>query len=189
MEIRPVLACAALTASLVVAGCSAEPTPASYITESTSSTPEVSTVTVTATTTAPAPVASCGYPDGDTAVRANLHQLQPVRSDWDPDHADTSGYDACADLSWAVISIEQGSSSSPFQIMLFHQGEYLGTGTLDAYAFMPTVTRTSDNSIAVTYHYPLPGESNAMRSGETHATFTWSDAENRVIMEGDVPAT
>ena len=132
---------------------------------------------------------TCGTASANQAVRENISQVKPSHWDWTADYADTDGYDPCAALSWITVTINGATGSSPYQIMLFHYGEYLGTGTSDAYGFMPTVTRASDSAINVVYHYPLPGESNANRSGEAHASFRWSEAENRVIMSGEVPPT
>lgn len=129
----------------------------------------------------------CGSENADKAVRENIHKVTPPDWDWDPSGHDTSGYDECAALSWAVVTIHGATASSPFQIMLFHYGEYLGTGTWDAHGFFPTVERVDDSTIDVTYHYPLPGESNMARSGETHATFTWDESAEKVVMTGEVP--
>ncbi len=100
---------------------------------------------------------------------------------------DFAQFDPCAELSWQTISIERGTSSSPYHIMLFHKGEYLGTATAEPYGFFPTVEQVSGNEIAVTYHWPREGESNAGRTGETHAGFRWDEDQQKVIMSGDVP--
>ncbi|WP_366032454.1 LppP/LprE family lipoprotein [uncultured Corynebacterium sp.] len=102
---------------------------------------------------------------------------------------DSSGYDPCASLSWETLMIEGGSSSSPFHIMLFNHGEYLGTATAKPYGFAPTIERVSDSEIAVTYHWPREGEGNANRSGTTQAGFRWDEGQQKVIMSGDVPPT
>jgi hypothetical protein len=72
---------------------------------------------------------------------------------------------------------------------LFHNGEYLGTATKTAYGFTPTVERTADNAISVTYRFPQGMESNAEASGTAVATFTWNAATSSVDMAGDVPPT
>lgn len=64
------------------------------------------------------------------------------------------GYDRCAALSWVVLAPKNATASSPFAIMLFHGGEYLGTATKDPQGFAPDITRTSDAAISVTYKYP-----------------------------------
>ncbi|MDY3127213.1 MAG: LppP/LprE family lipoprotein [Corynebacterium sp.] len=132
---------------------------------------------------------SCGSQSVEEAVNANIHQVTPDHWEWDPTYIYSSDFDPCLPLSWAVVGISHASASSPFQIMLFHHGEYLGTGTYDAYGFMPTVVRTDPNTIDVTYHWSRPGEGTANRSGSTWASFTWDDSAERVIMSGDVPPT
>lgn len=129
----------------------------------------------------------CGSDSATAAVQNNIALVKPSTWDWDASSADIDGYDPCATLSWITVTIHGATSSSPFQIMLFKNGEYLGTTTSEAYGFMPTVTRAGDDAINVVYHYPLPGESNANRSGEAHASFRWSESAERIIMTGDVP--
>ena len=129
----------------------------------------------------------CGTSAGMDAVRQNLHQLPDQGWPWDAQWADVSGFDPCAALSWAVVPIEGGTASSPYHIMLFHQGEYLGTATARAYGFSPKVNRTDDATLAVTYTYELPGDSVALASGRAYATFRWDEGQQRVIMTGDVP--
>lgn len=133
--------------------------------------------------------ASCGTLTADQAVRNNLHRLTPAKWDWTAEWADLSGYDPCASLSWAVVTIEHGTSTSPYQIMLFHKGEYLGTGTLDAYAFKPNVTRTSDTRIDVTYYYSTSPGGGGINRAETYASFTWDEVAQKVVMGGNVPPT
>ncbi|WP_010119636.1 LppP/LprE family lipoprotein [Corynebacterium nuruki] len=106
---------------------------------------------------------------------------------WATGSVETDGYDACAALSWMILPIQGGTASSPYQIMLFHNGRYIGTATSEAYGFHPTVQRTDANQIQVTWHWPRKGESNAGASGTSTATFTWNDATGQVDMTGDVP--
>lgn len=72
--------------------------------------------------------------------------------------------------------------------MLFHNGEYIGTATERAHGFQPTVTRMDDSTIAVTWHWPRPGESNAGATGTTNARFHWDQRTGRVVMTGEEPA-
>ncbi|WP_235933428.1 LppP/LprE family lipoprotein [Corynebacterium qintianiae] len=132
--------------------------------------------------------AECGSDDAETAIRSNIGKLPQEQHPWDPDTA-FAGYDPCANLSWAVVTIEGGTASSPYQIMLFHKGDYLGTATLDSFGFAPGVTQVDDSTIDVVFRHPEPGDTNADPKGRNYATFTWSDAEHRVIMTGDAPAS
>lgn len=97
------------------------------------------------------------------------------------------GYDDCAALSYIVITIESATGSSPYHIMLFHNGQYLGTATKKAFGFSPTVTRESDSLISVIFHWARPGEGTANRSGESYAQFAWDDQQGKVAMTGDAP--
>ncbi|WP_313094557.1 LppP/LprE family lipoprotein [Corynebacterium variabile] len=106
---------------------------------------------------------------------------------WAPESAETDGYDPCADLSWIILPIKGGTASSPYQIMLFHNGSYLGTATSDAYGFYPDISRVDDATVSVTWHWPKDGESNAGRSGESTAQFTWDESTQSVQMSGEVP--
>ena len=129
---------------------------------------------------------SCQDIDAHAAYESGIGTVPP----WNDNNwtlVDFSQFDPCAELSWQTISIERGTSSSPYHIMLFHKGEYLGTATAEPYGFFPTVEQVSSNEIAVTYHWPREGESNAGHTGETHAGFRWDDGQQKVIMSGDVP--
>lgn len=131
---------------------------------------------------------SCGSADAQTAFSEAVSQVPPWGTiGWEL--FDSSGYDPCASLSWETLMIEGGTSSSPFHIMLFNHGEYLGTATAKPYGFAPTIERVSDSEIAVTYHWPREGEGNANRSGTTDAGFRWDEGQQKVIMSGDVPPT
>ena len=129
---------------------------------------------------------TCGTHSAQTAFQDGVSQVAPWGTiGWEL--FDSSGYDPCASLSWETLMIEGGTSSSPFHIMLFNHGEYLGTATAKPYGFAPTVERVNDSEIAVTYHWPREGEGNANRSGTTNAGFRWDEGQQKVIMSGDVP--
>lgn len=131
---------------------------------------------------------SCSSADAQTAFSEAVSQVPPWGTiGWEL--FDSSGYDPCASLSWETLMIEGGTSSSPFHIMLFNHGKYLGTATAKPYGFAPTIERVSDSEIAVTYHWPREGEGNANRSGTTDAGFRWDEGQQKVIMSGDVPPT
>ena len=137
---------------------------------------------------APEPDTSCGSDDAQSAFAQGVSQV-PLWGTIGWELFDSSGYDPCASLSWETLMIEGGTSSSPFHIMLFNHGEYLGTATAKPYGFAPTIERVSDSEIAVTYHWPREGEGNANRSGTTDAGFRSDEGQQKVIMSGDVPPT
>lgn len=133
----------------------------------------------------------CGPADPQQALNANISRVRTHDIHgftWSTRYAMLNTYNGCADLSAIVIRTnEAATSAGPHQVMLFHRGEYVGTATYDSYGFMPTTTRIDDRTIAVTWPYPLEGESLAMRSGEAHSTYTWNPHTESVDMTGEVP--
>lgn len=144
-----------------------------------------------ASTPTPTPTPTCGPTSGAEAAAAGIASLPlPAGLEdakWDAANADYSGYDACAPLSWSVVAPEFGTAGSPYAILLFHEGRYLGTATAEQYAFEPTIERRSESAVTVTYKFAKAGEPNAAPSGRTTATFTWNDETGRVDMTGDTP--
>ncbi len=106
---------------------------------------------------------------------------------WDLKNSDSSTYDPCGELSWIVLQIQGGTVSSPYHIMLFSHGEYIGTATPQAYGFFPTVERISSNSVRVTYHWAKDGESNAEHSGTSVSVFTFDRRSGEVVRKGELP--
>jgi len=104
---------------------------------------------------------------------------------WSTNVTDTS-FDPCADLSYAQLSIEGATGSSPMQVMLFHRGEYIGT-TSDCAPGFQVVRQVSDDSIIVTYRWPKPGEPNAGEKDEREVQYTWVDDDTGVQMQGQIP--
>ncbi|RAV31347.1 LppP/LprE family lipoprotein [Corynebacterium heidelbergense] len=109
---------------------------------------------------------------------------------WAFDRSENSGFtdaaNVCAPLGYVTLGIRMPTGSSPIQIVLFHNGQYIGVATKKAYA-KADVARIDGSSIRVTWRFPRPGESNAEASGETEAQFRWDSAANKVVMTGDVP--
>ena len=136
------------------------------------------------------PEKQCGDPPAEEALRQNVGKLaSPKGTDWtwNTSHARTDLYDPCADLSPIVLTINGATGSSPYHIMLFNKGEYVGTATAEPQGFSPDVKQVDGKTLAVTYFYTKPGEANAERSGEAHATFTWDPAQEKVVMDGELP--
>lgn len=205
-RIAAVLVAGALVSGL--AGCSlmsneagGEAPPTASQTPADSSAPATTPATPPASTPAetgqpspsepPASEDTCSNLSGEEALTTWVDQVPPAieGSDfvWDPEQADPNTYDPCAPLSWIVLPIEGGTASSPYQIMLFHSGDYIGTTAEKAYGFWPEVIRLDTSSIEVTYSYPQGGDSNANPSGSAVATFTWNDETQSVDLEGELP--
>ena len=190
---RTALILTTATLAALLAGCSGADGPDSgaatpTVTETVTAPPSDAASTPTPT---PTPTPTCGPSSGAAAAAEGIAALPlPAGLEdakWDAANADYSGYDACAPLSWSVVTLDRATAGSPYAILLFHEGKYLGTATSEQYAFQPTVERQSDSAIVVTYTYVKPDEANADASGRTTATFTWNDETGRVEMTGDTP--
>ncbi|UQN15107.1 LppP/LprE family lipoprotein [Gulosibacter sp. ACHW.36C] len=98
-------------------------------------------------------------------------------------------YDPCAELSSMTVTIEHGTISTPAHVILFHHDEYLGTATENPVIYSPTAERLADDSIEVTFMWPLEGEGEgyADASGKGVAVFTWDEASQSIVHTGDLP--
>ncbi|GAA4267112.1 LppP/LprE family lipoprotein [Frondihabitans peucedani] len=181
----PVTAPSSPASSTGTAGQSLAPEPAPQ--SSAPQTPPASSPSDGATSGA----GSCGPSSGRAAAAKGIASLALPSglpdATWDAANADYSTYQPCSALSWVTLGLTGATASSPYAILLFHDGEYLGTATKAAYSFHPDVARTGGSSLAVTYHYAKPGESDADRSGTTRATLTWSSAAQKVQFSGQTP--
>ena len=139
---------------------------ASATSSSASPSPSVSVVTVTASSNSNSGSSSSS---GRSALESNASKLRGHHS-WSLSSADTSTFDSSAELSWITV----GSSDGASHIMLFHHGDYLGTGTLNPVQGSPSVSRNSANQISASV-------------GSSQATFTWDSAQEKIVMNGDLP--
>ena len=142
-------------------------------------------------TTSAQPTEKCATMTGAEAISTWGPQVPTFREgydwQWDLDGADTTTYDACAALSWVVLEIPGNTVSSPFQIMLFHRGQYIGTTASKPIGFPPKVVRLDDAAIQVAYTWPRDGESNAEASGRSISISTWDDRTRSVTHSGEWP--
>lgn len=108
------------------------------------------------TDTATDSVSSCASTNGEEALDANYRAV-PVPESWNgvnhwaPAHADVSTYDPCSDLSWIILPTDYPTSTSPAQIMFFHEGRYIGTATPYAYGPEPTVGEIYGSRVKVVW--------------------------------------
>ena len=137
--------------------------------------------------TAGAQSRACG-PDQATALRSALAQLPPEPStgaDWESTPL-YSNYDPCADLSTILVMVERGTGSSPVQALMFHRGDYLGTGTSTAYGFTSLDSAASTDDTVV-LDYKIPGACNACPPAAVHSVrFQWQG--DRVVMLDPPPS-
>lgn len=129
----------------------------------------------------------CGNMTENKAVDRWIGQVPQIESGgWQMANPGAQTYDPCKPLSWISLTASGGTASSAMQIMLFHNGTYIGTATSKAYPYAG-VSRINERRIEVQYRHPRSGDSNANPTGVTHACFSWSDESNSVAMEGLVP--
>lgn len=67
---------------------------------------------------------------------------------------DWSTYDSCAGLSWLVLELEGGTGSSPSQVMLFYEGEYVGRMGDNDLRPVENVEAQGENSVKVVWDKP-----------------------------------
>lgn len=95
----------------------------------------------------------CG-PSASQALNSALSQvpLDPAFGvPWSSAPVD-SNFDSCANLSAIVVTIEGGTGSSPEQALMFHRGQFLGTGTLKSYPFTAIDHAAStDDTVILSY--------------------------------------
>ena len=141
-------------------------------------------------TPSPSPTRECSDKSGSEALSTWMPQV-PTYNDWawSTAYADTSTYDSCASLSWIVLPIDDGTASSPHQIILFRHGEYIGVTSDQMIGFFPEVERLDDETIQVTYKWPRDGESTAGASGRSVSVFTWDAITRAVVHSGEWPPT
>lgn len=159
------------SASAAPATTSAFPSPSPSVVTVTAQ-PAPSTVTVTAT-----PDKDSQHPasSGRQALEENTAKLRG-NHDWDVSDADTSTYNPDAELSWIVVG---ASDSDSYHIMLFHYGDYLGTGTVAPMQYEPEVHRTAANQVRTIQE----AEYNTERT-----VFTWDRAQHKIVLTGDTPS-
>lgn len=154
---RRTLISLALAAIVILTGC--------HSTESTP-TPQPSQTTATPQVTASTPTPpACESLDATEAIMDGFNQMTPPFAndpepmdlgwfnplEWEPELAQT--FDTCAPLEAIDLHVEGATAGSPRAVMLFHEGEFLGTATLENYP-MIEVSKVDDKTIRVTYRYP-----------------------------------
>lgn len=113
--------------AVALTGCSGGTTagPTATATRTVTATPTAVAESPTPTST-PTPTPTCGPRSGAEAAAQPIADLPlPAGLEdakWDAARADTSGYEACAPLSWVTVSLDLATGSSPVAILLFHDG-------------------------------------------------------------------
>lgn len=130
----------------------------------------------------------CGVVGDAPAIRDNIDEVPPPQQLADDarwEFTGTTNYDPCAALSYARLDITGGTGSSPVQLMLFHDGEYVGTASECAFGSTSVIDIAAD-SITVEYRWPREGDANADPSGRATVTYRW--AGGMVRADRELPA-
>lgn len=104
-----------------------------------------------------APGQGCGVNLVVPEIQTGINSAPTVPQGWpwshDPRSFDpSSNYNPCATLSAVIITVEAATGSSPDQALLFHNGNYVGTGTSKAYGFTSlNAAQTTDDTVALNY--------------------------------------
>ena len=107
--------------------------------------------------------------------------------------ADTEHYDPCDGLSAITVNYatDEGlPTGAPAYsiVMLFHDGEYLGTDTAEAHEWAREVERVDDDTLSI--EYPYGNRDDAIGpEGTTESTFTWNEETDSVDHSGEFPDT
>lgn len=133
---------------------------------------------------------NCGVDPSAAAITDNIGQVPPpsiAGMTWT--YKGDSNFDPCATLSYATVEqSEQGNAQFQNQLMLFHNGEYLGVGSTTTQQH--SVVGTTDDSVTVAYKdyeaLDAAGASNAEAANyTTNVTFRWDGSQ--VVPEGRFP--
>ncbi|MCD2262445.1 LppP/LprE family lipoprotein [Dietzia aurantiaca] len=89
----------------------------------------------------------------------------------------------CGPLGYAELATTGGTGSSPTQLLLYNEGEFLGTGI--RCNALGQVTGSTEDSVSVQYRWPVGNDSNANMSGRADVMFRWNGSS--VDMIGSLP--
>ena len=100
---------------------------------------------------------ACGVNLSAAEIQGAIKSVPTVPEGWPWNHNPqtfdpSSNYNPCATLSVVIITVEGATGSSPDQALLFHNGNFVGTGTSKAYAFTSVNgAQTTDDTVALNY--------------------------------------
>ncbi|WP_433204456.1 LppP/LprE family lipoprotein [Nocardia sp. CA-107356] len=141
--------------------------------------------TTVATVSSAAPTAKCGVDLAAPVIGSAIATLpaEPItKAPWATDPASFRGtFDPCATLSAVIITVQGATGSSPEQVLLFHQGDFVGAATRDSHGFTAMDPgRTTHDTVGVTYK--TPGSCNACPDGTiTPVQFHWDGKQVQMI--------
>jgi len=134
------------------------------------------------------PAPDCG-PDQATAVNEALrHEQHDPRTyaPWNPAPVGGSNFDACADLSAVVVSIDNPRPTSPRQPFLFHRGVYIGTGMTMSRPYT-TLDAAASNKNVVVIVYTSGRTCSTCSDGKTYPVRYFWNGATAVMMDPAPP--
>ena len=118
-----------------------------------------------------------------SGARAALATL-PGDGTWAVEHVSEATIDDCPELLWLTAS-GGNSAAAPIHVLFFHDGKYLGTATLEPYAFA-RVASSTDDTVAVEYKWLVGNEAFCCpQGGPVTITYTWNGS--KVVMNEPLP--
>lgn len=104
---------------------------------------------------------------------------------WAIREASTDPIDACPDLSYLQVDVQYATAGSPTQILFFHHGTYLGTGTAAATSYTSVIDVTPD-AVTARYRWIVGDEPfSSPQGGPSTVTYRWNGSG--VTAEGQFP--
>ncbi|NLG54889.1 MAG: LppP/LprE family lipoprotein [Rhodococcus sp.] len=127
---------------------------------------------------------SCDVPGGESATISNaISRIAPPMAggSWT---VGQSTLDGCSDLSYVVLETAGGTASSPYQLLIFHDGVMQGTGTRCNLPYQ-SIVDSGEDYVTVNYRYIAGDEPNAAPQGSVNITYQWTGSG--VEMIGTLP--
>jgi hypothetical protein len=134
-------------------------------------------------------VASCD-PDAGVppTVSADMRRIAPpiTGSTW---KVSSVGGNPCSGLGWVEVFPVAATTGPPRQLLIYHDGQFLGTGIRCQTRYPEYVTEPQGDRIPVTYRFPDPSDPLQATTqnpvGVANVTFRWNGS--RIVMEGSLP--
>lgn len=132
----------------------------------------------------------CGVNLQAPQIAAAVATLRPYPGtgwQWSTGYVD-GNFNPCATLSTAIVSVQGATASSPDTALMFHDGEYLGTATSEAYGFtFFNAARTTDDTVVLDYR--TPGACDACAPAAVNSVrYRWQ-GDNVVMLDPAPPST
>ncbi|MGK9272636.1 LppP/LprE family lipoprotein [Williamsia muralis] len=127
--------------------------------------------------------APCGSQVDTTTIDDAIAQIAPPMPgvNWVKGESNAG---TCSLLVFVALHTQGGTGSSPNQLLLFRNGDFLGTGTACNLSYQ-MITGAADDQIDVRYSYIVADEPNAAPQGEVNVAYRWNGSG--IDMIGELP--